>query len=673
MLLTALLLTACADSGEPSMAPSQSFTLTQVLPNPAEVGGDFTVYGRFPTDPALRLSGQGATYTLTPRVGVGVLTASVPAAAVAGRYTLALTAGGGTLSLALAPKLTAVAQGEPGHLRLSGRGWTAAGALASGTSVLVDGAPTSVQLTGGDLDATLPTGVGYGQLDVQVVVNAVGSAVLHTVLQAASVTGQLGAPPQLTAQAARVPDTPPGPALLVQGALPNPAFPGLTRAEDLPELNRTRLRFADTAHAAHAARVLQAQGRATEYDAAIHLDAQASRTTGDPSALGAQWFWPLLALPDADASPNGAGVTVAVLDTGVAPDHPDLQAQLLPGWNFVTGGSDTSDHVGHGTHVAGLIAARGRVRGAAPGAKLLPVKVLDDGAGDASTVAQGVLWAAGLDASHPNPHPAQVLNLSLGTGTTSTALTDAIGRARAHGVIVVVAGGNNGGPLAFPASLPDVLSVTAVAGPQDLYHPEYANSGATLKLSAYGGDLGADQNRDGVPDGILSTDVDELGSPTYGLRNGTSMAAPQVSGLVARALSAGLPAATLPVLLTHGAVDLGPLGPDPQFGFGLLTARATQPATPRAAAFAVRDGAVVAFAPVPPDGRFRLNGVPPQSPVSVIVATDVDGNGRYGEPGEARSAPQGLTLGAGEVRALGNVPLTIAPPDASALTPPQEP
>jgi serine protease len=112
-------------------------------------------------------------------------------------------------------------------------------------------------------------------------------------------------------------------------------------------------------------------------------------------------------------------------------------------------------------------------------------------------------------------------------------IAEAVARALERGIIVVAAAGNSGGALAYPAALPGMIAVTALAGPITPYQPAYASRGAGLWLTAYGGDLSSDQDQNGIADGILSTDLGEA----YGLRSGTSMAAPQVTGVSALALS----------------------------------------------------------------------------------------------------------------------------------------
>jgi len=162
---------------------------------------------------------------------------------------------------------------------------------------------------------------------------------------------------------------------------------------------------------------------------------------------------------------DGAGVTVAVIDSGVDGRHSDLAGQVLPGADFVRpGGDGQSDAVGHGTAVASLIAGRGDdtdgVEGLAPRSKILPVRVLDasNRYDDARTVANAVRWAV--------DHGAQVVNLSLGGTARSAELADAIDYAFEKNVVVVACTGNEMPPepdlVWYPAREPGVLAVTGL-------------------------------------------------------------------------------------------------------------------------------------------------------------------------------------------------------------------
>lgn len=258
---------------------------------------------------------------------------------------------------------------------------------------------------------------------------------------------------------------------------------------------------------------------------------------------------------------RGEGVVVAVLDTGIT-RHPDLDAQLLPGYDFISTAAIARDGDGrdadpadegdaegsdpsswHGTHVAGTIAAIADnamgVAGVAPAARILPIRVLGKGGGYMSDIVDAMVWAAGGEVVGvpANAHPARVINLSLGgSGVCSAAMARAIDRANVLGATVVVAAGNesqNAGNVS-PASCAGVVSVAASG--RDGALAWYSNYGTSVSLTAPGG-----SNRGIAKDNILSTLNDgSVGPerPSYGFYAGTSMAAPHVAGVAALMLAA---------------------------------------------------------------------------------------------------------------------------------------
>ncbi|MDP9258826.1 MAG: S8 family serine peptidase, partial [Actinomycetota bacterium] len=171
-----------------------------------------------------------------------------------------------------------------------------------------------------------------------------------------------------------------------------------------------------------------------------------------------QWGLDAIGADAAWVVTRGAGVVVAVVDTGVAP-APDLDGRLLPGWNVLARSDDATDDNGHGTHVAGTVAEVGgnglAESGVAPEASILPVKVLDSaGGGSDADVAAGIVWAA--------DHGARIINLSLGGSEPSTVLADGVAYARSRGALIVAAAGNDGGAVGVPARLAGVVAVGAV-------------------------------------------------------------------------------------------------------------------------------------------------------------------------------------------------------------------
>jgi subtilisin family serine protease len=229
-----------------------------------------------------------------------------------------------------------------------------------------------------------------------------------------------------------------------------------------------------------------------------------------------QWGAAAIEAPAAWAVTTGSPSTVvAVLDTGVDASQPDLAGALAPGYDFVNGDADPSDDFGHGTSVAGIIAARldngAGVAGVCPNCSVMPVKVVgSDGTGLTSTIAEWMTWAV--------DHGARVVNLSLGGPDASDVLASAVQYAQAHGVLVVAAAGNNGNSNAFyPAAYPGVLSVAA-SGPDANLYP-WSDSGPWVDVAAPGCDVAP--SRGGG----------------FGDFCGTSASTPVVSGLAGLAFS----------------------------------------------------------------------------------------------------------------------------------------
>lgn len=293
------------------------------------------------------------------------------------------------------------------------------------------------------------------------------------------------------------------------------------------------------------------------------LAAAPARAAGDP-LQPEQWGLARTQLPQAWALAKGGGVTVAVVDTGVDLDHPDLKAKLVPGRDFVDGDNVPRDENGHGTHVAGIAAAATfngiGVAGSAPEAKIMPVRVLDAaGNGDENAIADGIVWAA--------ENGARVVNLSLGEAGFASRLSKggplnaAIRRAASLGAVVVAAAGNEGTRkrnyrVAVPVTVVGAVTESGAAA-------EFSNSGDSRSVVAPG-------------KGILST------IPTYATTlfknpgsgydrlDGTSMAAPFVSGLAAVLVSQGRSAGDVANVIRSTVSGSG----QPGYGAGLVDAAA---------------------------------------------------------------------------------------------------
>ena len=655
-LLAALLL-SCGESTPP-------YTLTAVLPTPVTPGAEVTVYGTFPADSSLTLNAEA----VVGQPVAGGVQLTVPEWVVAGSLPITVQANKQTLqgSVQVQPRIDSVSL-EGQQLTVQGAGWPSQADSSVKVNLEVAGRTLEPTLSTGLLTATLPPNLTYGSLNVRVVVNEVVSEARSLVREASSVSGKVvfpeAAEPTVSSQARLEPTiTSLLTSIIVFYAedLTEVQFEGLESVTSLPTINASKLSFATPAQAQIAYQQLINDGFTLEYDLPVHTDGLTSLQADTPSAPGTgQWHLPLLGLEQAWTKTKGEGVVVAVLDTGVRLDHPDLIANLLPGYDFVEKDAEPYDLAGHGTHVAGLVAASGQVLGTAPDAKLLPVRVLEGTAGgSAFTVAEGILWAAGLMDEPANPHPAQILNLSLGMTSYSEVIARSITQAQDVGVIVVAAAGNSGGPVAYPAALPDVISVTSLAGPTLAYQPWYANKGRGLWLTGYGGDITQDQDKDGADDGILSTDL-----YGYGYRMGTSMAAPQVAGLAALALASGTPAALMRDTLASTATELGVGGYDASFGYGLATGRSATPSDPRSYVVALEGDTVLGWTLVQADGSFTLSNLPPGRAIALVAASDEDGDSVLAETSELVSAPLALSP---SISSATDVTLSMTVSDGSA-------
>lgn len=307
-------------------------------------------------------------------------------------------------------------------------------------------------------------------------------------------------------------------------------------------------------------------------------------STNDPYLTNA-WHLAKVAAPAAWDTTNGAGVTIAILDTGVNGAHPDLAANMVAGWNVYDNNSNTADVYGHGTAVAGVAAAAGNnmagAAGLAWGAKIMPIRVSQpDGLATYSAMAQGITWAA--------DQGAKVANLSYQTVAGSSTITNAAAYLRSKGGVLVVCAGNSGIQEAYAANS-NLTAVTATTS-TDAF-ATFSSFGSFVDIAAPGA-------------GVYLT----TSSGGYSTGNGTSFASPVVAGVYALMAAANprLTPANLDQALFSTALDLGTAGPDLYYGAGRVDAAR---AVAAARSMVVTDTTAPAVAIGTPSGGTSISGV----------------------------------------------------------------
>lgn len=403
-----------------------------------------------------------------------------------------------------------------------------------------------------------------------------------------------------------------------------------------------------------------------------------------------RWHYEQIALPAAMATlaalspqPTQRPI-VAVVDTGIVANHPDLAPQLVAGYDFIRDSTSAGDGNGidadpddlrtrasqpsfHGSHVAGTIAAQtfdgAGAAGVAPMAQIMPMRALGEGgSGSFYDITQAIRYAAGLanDAGRLPARRADVVNLSLGaSGVACDADSVAFfASVRAQGTVVVAASGNESNrpagvrtAVGYPANCAGVIAVTAT-DPQRGIAP-YANTGSAVALAAPGGDMRFSTTGTGQPDGVYSTlatfDASGARVPTFGLMQGTSMATPHAAGVIAlmRWVHPAITPAEIDTLLAQGALtdEAGTAGRDADYGWGVINAaKAVQAAlalrggtAPPVAGSVEAQPSTLDFGPTTTtlDFTLRAVGSTPETVTSVtaddpavaVAALSVDGSG----------------------------------------------
>ncbi|GAA1381144.1 type VII secretion-associated serine protease mycosin [Catellatospora chokoriensis] len=268
----------------------------------------------------------------------------------------------------------------------------------------------------------------------------------------------------------------------------------------------------------------------------------------DPISDG-QWYVDFLHLAQAHQINKGAGVTVAVIDTGVDATHPDLKGSVVAGADFSRGGGSDGllDTDGHGTAMAGLIVGHGRIRGVAPAARVMSVRAATGVSGSSTATAQAITWAV--------EHGATVLSLSVAYDTRDLVLEQAVQDAVGKNVVIVAGVGNlpRNRTVGYPAAYPGVLAVGGVD--RNGSHSPTSVTGAQVAIAA--------------PCDDISTAFKQH---QRGVGTGTSHATALVAGAAAllRTKFPQLPATEIVRRLIATAVDKGPAGRDDQYGNGVL-------------------------------------------------------------------------------------------------------
>lgn len=259
--------------------------------------------------------------------------------------------------------------------------------------------------------------------------------------------------------------------------------------------------------------------------------------------------WGITAIRADEVAANGAGIKVGILDTGIDGSHPDLAGRVFGGKNLINSTKSYKDDNGHGTHVAGTVAAVDNtigVIGVGPEIQLYALKALNvNGSGYLSDIIEGLQWAVANDLD--------VVNMSLGTNNDSPVFKSAIRTAAEAGLIMVAAAGNDGNDVDYPAAYDGVMAVAAVDSDLDIAY--FSSPGIQVDVSAPGVN-------------VLSSVL----NGKYAYYSGTSMAAPHVTGTVALILEAHPEDNTYAEVLDRiiGTVEL--LGDSYYYGAGLVDA-----------------------------------------------------------------------------------------------------
>jgi subtilisin family serine protease len=285
--------------------------------------------------------------------------------------------------------------------------------------------------------------------------------------------------------------------------------------------------------------------------------------TNDPQARN-QYHLDILDLDKAWTKTLGKNnIKVAIVDSGIDLNHPDLRKNLVKGKNIIEPKKQPMDDNGHGTHVAGIIGAVANngigVSGVAPNCSIMPVKVLTNGKGSDIDIAEGIVWAT--------DNGADVINISIGIYTNSKPIEKAVKYALSKNVVLVSSAGNDSknSKIHLPSMIKGVIEVSATDR-KDKF-ASFSNFGQQISVAAPG-----DKILSTLP--TYNTEVTSQVGRKYGLLSGTSMASPIVAGIAAllKSKDKSLSPSEIKKIIESSSIDLGKKGYDPYFGYGRVSA-----------------------------------------------------------------------------------------------------